>query len=329
MPVMSPDTIAALELLSSLQINTFLKFVQGRPDAKVPGLCAEKIAAVLNYFRFSLAEVLDQLGESRMTQSNLQARLLVNQGRHERSKVRFYAERISKQKAVVKYIRELMRLSDLQLTIHGITTRARETLQELQLAATLSSHAHDKHLESKLHAHVDDPQHLQPEGYNAFSSFVEELVYVTNALLASSVGMQNAASSSVLSQTMPGAMEIRLPDASIDDEAMHTVMGLLSGVLMQGTSAAMANSTLPDDTDDAALQEDGDDAAGDTTARTNSMLHPQSHSRLAKTIQFCGLQDYSQRILLLNFKGNLLTDLSCQVRYSSRFRSLCLNPLVA
>lgn len=70
--------VDALELLSSLQVPAFLKFVQSRPPEKIPRLFTEKMANVLNFSRRTVHDYLEQLGDARMQLGKLQAKVSVS-----------------------------------------------------------------------------------------------------------------------------------------------------------------------------------------------------------------------------------------------------------
>ena len=63
---------------------------------------------------------MNQLGISRIENAQLQSRITMNSERFNRIKLKFIHEKISKQKNILKYIRELMKKSDLQITLDAI-----------------------------------------------------------------------------------------------------------------------------------------------------------------------------------------------------------------
>jgi hypothetical protein len=89
-------------------------------------------------------------------------------------------------------------------------------------------------------------------------------------------------------------MELRLPDTQLDDETMHGVIGLLSGVLEGGGATASSTNNFS------------------TTATTSGPTSLLSSSLLAKTV-LTSSPNYMNRVLQINVKGNQLTDLSCKL----------------
>ena len=121
----------AEELLVGLQIPAFLRFVQTRHPDKIPAMFTEKMATVLNFLRQTVQDYLTQLGESRMINAKLQSKISLGQQRVENMQRLFTLERISKQKNVMKYVREQMRLSDLRKVMDDISRIGRDNLDEL------------------------------------------------------------------------------------------------------------------------------------------------------------------------------------------------------
>ena len=113
-----------------------------------------------------------------------------------------------------------------------------------------------------------------------------------------------------------GALELRLPDSEVDDETLFSVFGLLSG----GIEDATAMKTMKplnlnlDNIDGVDGDEEGKVDIDDPLSSTGTML---TNADLAKKIYKLGGY-YLGRVIMLNLRGNLLTDISCRT----------LNPLI-
>lgn len=166
------------------------------------------------------------------------------------------------QTAIMKTVREQMRLSDILLVIDDVSKKASDK---------------GKSKEGDL-----DPLMQQ---------------------MAAIAGELSAATISSGSVTGPkGAMELSLCDCGIDDE---TLIGVMS-ILKDPTSTA-APAPYP-----------GTGPSFNSLESSSALfMKASSHSlitasaTLAKSILSGG--DYMSRILLLNLKGNCLTDISCKV----------------
>ena len=120
------------ELLTGFQIPAFLKFCRSKPEAKMATFFTEKIASILNFYRVSMQDILDQLGESRMDAAKAISKASVATNRLGLVRSRLSMERVAKQKMIMKYVREQMRHSDIMIAINDINTKARENLDEMQ-----------------------------------------------------------------------------------------------------------------------------------------------------------------------------------------------------
>lgn len=255
-----PDLeVEAKELLTGLQINAFLRFCQTRPASKVSALFVDKIANILNQSRNRVIEVVEQLGDTRMEVARATARAAVSSERVQRLRERFYFERLAKQKSVIKYVREQMRHSDMRVVLNDISKKAADYIVEIDIAMNA------------------DQRQLK--------EFMQQITHTADEL-------SSAAASSGTTTGPVGAMEIRLPDTQLDDETLHGVIGLLSGVL-----------------EDHNQQLGGTISLSSTTPLPNSLL---TSSLLAKTVLSTSA-NYINRVLQIIVKGNQLTDLSCKL----------------
>jgi hypothetical protein len=269
----SVDT-AANELLVATHINSFLNFCQSRSAEKAASLYSEKIAHLLNFMHHSEQDMIEQLANSRMEQAQLSSKVATNDNRVNRLRVRYSSERTAKQKTIMKVIREQMRLSDVRLLFNDTVEKSRDVEGEM-ISNGLS-----------MQSELQSTMHLMQQVGN----IAEEL---------SRVGAGNTDTAEV------GAMELRLPDCELDDESLFSAMGLLSG----GLEDASAMRTMQP------LQLEG----GETT--TNNMIDPDNpmpttghmvmSAELAKNVANIS-KDYLARVIMLNLRGNLLTDISCK-----------------
>lgn len=61
-PAKGEEEVEAEEILTALQMASFLKFSQGRPEERLPLLFTEKLASVLNFHRLHHRDCIEQLG---------------------------------------------------------------------------------------------------------------------------------------------------------------------------------------------------------------------------------------------------------------------------
>ena len=204
-----------------------------------------------------MTEVIEQLGDSRMEIARATARSAVSVERIQRLRDRFYFERLAKQKNVIKYVREQMRHSDMRIVLNDINAKAADYAIDLEIAMS----AEQKQLKE----------------------FMTQITH-TSAELTSALASSGTTTGPV------GGMEIRLPDTQLDDETMHGVIGLLSGVLDDGNNNQGQESSA-------------------ATPGPHSLL---SSSLLSKTV-LSSSPNYINRVLQINVKGNQLTDLTCKL----------------
>lgn len=207
----SSSDAEALELLNSMQISAFLRFCQTRPDSKLMSLFSEKIASILNYIRHSMADLVDQLGESRIETAKGFSKEAISVERFDKLRARYCKERLSKQQIVMKYVREQMKHSDMCIALEDMARASRDTLEELSQT--------DKFKEAQiaLVGYAKPAMELMVQ----FSSIVDELAV--------------AGASSGTTTGPVGALEIRLANSQVDDETLNSLMGLICGVLVDGT----------------------------------------------------------------------------------------------
>jgi len=262
-----PDLeVEARELLTGMQINPFLRFCQTRPAGKAGALYTEKIASILNQSRNRVVEVVEQLGDTRMEVARATARSAVSIQRMQRLRERFYFERLAKQKNVIKYIREQMRHSDMRIVLNDLNAKAADYIVEFEIAMNSEQ--------------------------RQIKEFMQQVVHT-----AAELGTATASSGTTTGPA--GAMEIRLPDTQLDDETMHGVIGLLSGVLEDGSAGGGGTDGIASMT-------------MSTTAMTSGPTSLLTSSLLAKTV-LSSSPNYINRVLQINVKGNQLTDLSCKL----------------
>jgi hypothetical protein len=294
-----------LELLASLQIPAFLKFVQTRPADKLPRLFTEKMANVLNFSRRSVSDFLEQLGDARMQLGKLQAKVSVSWERVGRIRERCSKERLSKQKSVMRYIREQLRISDIRRILHDVGDRASEHVQDLD------------------HSERAGLLGMRDQGVR---DTMASLLQACAALQEVSSGAADAAgdTSSLAASAAVGALEIRLQDSQIDDETLHGVIGLLCGVLSPGQQD-LGGSKKAEAYDGYHRMVEGEGGGapiernaggGDLLLKSLGVRVSERQVAAANSIARSILSvrcDYTERILFVNLRGNALTDLSCKV----------------
>ena len=253
------EVVEAEELLNGLQIHAFLKFSQSRPDGKVSALFTEKLASVLNFIRKLTNETSSQLGETRVKLADATSRLAVTTQRSNRMKDRVVNERISKQKTVMKYLREQMRQSDFRIAIHDITSTAKNELNDLE----------------------ESTGGVAGRETGMSREILRQLVGVSSEL--TTIGLSSGTASSGL----PGAMELRMPDTLLDDETVHGMVELLKGNVAK-------------------------DEGMDTLNMSRALPENAPTMTLNKTL-LTASGNYLNRVLLLNLRGNQITDLTCKL----------------
>lgn len=115
------------ELLTSLQIPVFLRFVNDRSD-KAISLFTSKISSILNYIRSTTTDMAEQIAEARMKVAKQQSKMLNALSRVERMKNRLLRERLAKQKNALKVVREQLRASDTRFALEKLSNYARKEL---------------------------------------------------------------------------------------------------------------------------------------------------------------------------------------------------------
>jgi hypothetical protein len=234
-------------------------------------------------------------------------------------KRQFSSERLSKQKNIMKYIREQLQLSDYRKLIYDISALGRDSLDEIDV--------NRKDLTEELRR--ENPSYYQmtnathAERYQGLESqklrgLMTQLRGVAEKLATTALhhfGEEKGAKR----DEVVGSLDIKLYDSQVDDETCHGIIGLLSGAL-QGTASGV------DETEDKDHEEDdeaggggaqsslsrGDKVLASELGITNSEDKFSTASMLAKS--FLKIQsNYLDRLLLINLKDNSLTDISCKI----------------
>ncbi len=96
-----------------------------------------------------------------------------------------------------------------------------------------------------------------------------------------------------------GALEIRLPESEIDDETLHSLVSLLAGGLEE--------AKVQDD-EGQLHNEDGTTTEKEMCMSGSTMMHSKVLSKAIRAIT----KNYMERLVMINLKGNRLTDTSCK-----------------
>lgn len=264
------------------------------------------MANVLNFSRHTVHDFLEQLGDARIQLGKLQAKVSVAWERVNRVRDRCTKERISKQKSVMRYIREQLRISDIRKILSEVGERAAE--------------------------HLDDLLHTERGGLlgmrdQAMKDTMALLVQASGDLAALATGNADGAgdTASLMSSANNGSLEIRLADSQIDDETLHGVVGLLCGVLAPAAQD-LGGSDKHESYDgfnrmvagEAENSASIDRKVGGSNILMASLGVKVSEKQisaandLARSILSVRC-DYTERVLFMNLRGNSLTDLSCKV----------------
>ncbi len=278
--------MAANELLVGTHINSFLNFCQSRPSEKGAALYTEKIAHLLNFLHHSEQDMVEQLADSRLKLTQLSSHVAVAESRVDKLRVRYSSERTAKQKSIMKYVREQMRLSDVRVLMDSAFEKSKQSTDELE-AAGLG---------------------LQDN----MKGVMEVLQTVMN--IAKELSLVGASSGTTTGGV--GALELRLPDSEVDDETLLSVIGLLSGGIEDAEARkSMQPLNLSLYKTDGANGKEGEEVDIDNPlSATGTMV---ANADLAEKVYKLG-GFYMGRVIMLNLRGNLLTDISCRT----------LNPLI-
>jgi hypothetical protein len=248
-------------------------------------------------------DYLSQLGESRMTGARLESKIS-NSAERVKSMQHMYAlERISKQKNLMKFIREQLRLSDFRRVIDKVSKAGRDSLDEIEMQR-----------KELLAASQPSVNQSLPDN-NRIRALMVQLMQVAEQLSATALfnGQDDSATNN--DDVPVGSLELRVPDSQVDDETLHGVVGLLCGALgpSGGHDDTAAAAVHPSDglgRTDAFRQSDLAMGEGLGVDLTGARL--SAATQIAKT--FMTVQsNYADRILLLNLKDNLLSDISCKI----------------
>ncbi len=79
-----------------------------------------------------MQDYVRQLGENRMASAKLQSSVSSSLAGAQLMKAQLSLERVSKQKSILKYVREQMRLSDTKLVLGDMASRTQTNLAELE-----------------------------------------------------------------------------------------------------------------------------------------------------------------------------------------------------
>jgi hypothetical protein len=240
-------------------------------------------------------------------------------------KQQFSSERLSKQKSLMKYIREQLTLSDYRKLIYDISAIGRDSLDEIdvkrrdlseELKRENPSYFQRDNASSATHAerfHGLESQKLR--------GLMTQLRGVAEKLATTALhhfGEEERERGERRRDEVIGSLEIKLSDSQVDDETCHGVIGLLSGALQgvstEGTEEGQdeggddeeggGNRTLP--------MSRGDKILAQELGISNSEAKFSAASMLAKS--FLKIQSsYLDRLLLMNLKNNSLTDISCKL----------------
>ncbi len=281
----------AAEMLNGLQIPAFLKFAVSRPTSKLFIIFSEKIASMLNFFRATIVDLLEDISDSRMEIARSISKTTVSSNRFDQIRDRFVKERFAKQKMIMKYIREQMKHSDMRVVIDQVVKKARDQLEEIEA--------------------TPDYGGWQATAVNATKDLLVQLVQIADQLAL-------AGASSGTSTGPVGGLEIRLPQSLVDDETLNGVLSLICGVFsFENSSSSGANAS----------DFHGDEAVTNNKEIDDAVITEASLT-VAKVFHNPKLtENYISRILLLNLRNNQLTDLSAKllasfVEKSSELRML-------
>ena len=236
-----------------------------------------------------------------MTGAKLQSKIANSAERVKSMQHMYSLERISKQKNLMKFIREQLRLSDFRRVIDKISKVGRDSLDEI-----------DMQRRELLAASQPSVNQSLPDN-NRIRALMMQLMQVAEQLSATSLynGQDDSATNN--DDVPVGSLELRIPDSQVDDETLHGVVGLLVGALGPTNGQYDEEQVRPREgagRGDAFKQSDM--AMGDGLGLDLSGARLSAATQIAKT--FMTVQsNYSDRILLLNLKDNLLSDISCKI----------------
>ena len=190
------------ELMNQMQIPIFLRFVQSRHEDRMPKLFGEKIASMLNHIRKMSADMAEQVAEARMQSAKEATRSENAITRSEKMRKKLIEERLAKQKSTLKVVREQIRWSDTCIILDRVTDRAEKELE------------------------------YQASQYNLTKKDAEMKLLLSDVLACAEAATACSSSSSP-SNCPVGALEIRVPESTVDDETLHGIFSLLSGSIIE------------------------------------------------------------------------------------------------
>lgn len=128
------------------------------------------------------------------------------------------------------------------------------------------------------------------------TSILQDLVRASEELSVTTVGSGSLTG-------LAGAIELCLPECGVDDETLSSVLDILKESPSTEAPSTQAAHPAP------AL------GSGLGSGSDPGELAPPPRTASALLKGITGGGDYLDRVLLLNLKGNSLTDLSCEVVY--------------
>jgi hypothetical protein len=263
-------------------------------------------------------------------------------------KRQYSEERLSKQKAIMKFIREQLRLSDYRKLIYDISARGRDSLDELEVQRRDLSEELRKENPS-YQGTLGGGRGTYVERYQGLESqkmrgVVSQLRGVAERLATTALHRFGDSQGEGQRDEVIGSLDLKLSDFQIDDEACHGIIALLSGALGTAVTGTGGGDRDQEDSQqqqqekekEEEEQEEGSHSHGvlsrgeKVLARelgiSNSSEMHSTASLLAKS--FLKIQsNYLDRLLLMNLRGNSLTDISCKILCSLVEKSTSLRML--
>lgn len=172
-----------------------------------------------------------------MVGAKLQSKVSVSGERVENMKEAFSVERIAKQKSVMKYVREQMRISDLRKLLMELSIKAVSTLDEIDVRRRDIMNAFPSMGSSA--TDMAEGRHIK--------DLINHMMSVADQL-AASTKLHSDENMNAVDGGPAGSLDVKLQESVIDDETLHGVVGLICGALGPAAVASAEIDKTQNDT---------------------------------------------------------------------------------
>ena len=226
---------------------------------------------------------------------------------------------------MMKYIRELKKISDIRIVIDDVSRKTKEHSDENN---TLNNKNHKNEIISNNNNNNYNNSKNSPYNVNTLN---EKLKSINDNIKAISTDLFSSITTTNSLTGPPGGMEIILQNSEIDDETLFGIINLLKENSLNSENISDKNdknnisnvNNMNDKNNNLNNVNNVPKKSLQNVPENDSKNVPQNDLKnvpenapplcsLLARLTVSGVQ-YLNRILLLNLKGNNLTDLSCKV----------------